>query len=162
MSHGLLLVSFGSARPHASRMYFPLLAKLNWAVTLVCPSLQIFAVAAQNQGNDKLPWHLTKVKKPRAHHLQSFSRNPVQHPPLYPTHFFPQQLFSEHQPWTQSSVSVLFSHWQMQKLRHRGVDKLPMFTQLTGDRAQIESHLKIHAPNLEGLILKCLLYCLCK
>ena len=29
----LLLASFGSAHPHTSRMYFPLLSKQNWAVT---------------------------------------------------------------------------------------------------------------------------------
>ena len=32
----LFFMSFGSACPHASRMYFPLLSKQNWAVTWSC------------------------------------------------------------------------------------------------------------------------------
>ena len=62
----LLFASFGSACPHTSRMFFPLLSKWKWAVTRSCNtgcpravntglSLQLFVVTRQNRGNYILP-----------------------------------------------------------------------------------------------------------
>ena len=50
----LLLASFGSAHPEASRMYFPFLPNKT-SVTLAPPLLQMFAAVRQNQGNYRLP-----------------------------------------------------------------------------------------------------------
>ena len=91
-------------------------------------------------------------KKPAAHPFESFPRDPDQHVPFYPTPFFTQQLFPEHQLQSTGLIGFMGlmgccdSLCQMQKLRHREIGKLPKATQLS-DRAQIGSHLRIHAPN---------------
>ena len=70
LEDSLLFTSFGSAFHHALRIFF--LCFLNKtemqhgavtlvllrAITLVCPSLQIFVATRQNRGNYKLPRHV--------------------------------------------------------------------------------------------------------
>ena len=79
-----LFMSFQLACPHASRLYFPLLSKWNWAVTWSCnsgpsegcnagPSLQIFIATRQNRGNYTLSRHLFLLLRKNYHQKFSWS-----------------------------------------------------------------------------------------
>ena len=69
LSRGLLfslgLLGWPTLTPH-SRMYFPLLAKIYWAVTMVCPLLQISAVGETQ---------LRKLQTPPMVHLAGMLMN---------------------------------------------------------------------------------------